>query len=119
LDHFASKRLWHGDQEVKIRSRPLALLRYLVERPQSLVTKKELLKRLWPGIYVTKTVLKVCVREIRQALADDATTPEFIETVGTQGYRFIAPPHDHSASSQSSVLSFQFGVRGPNSSTDN
>jgi DNA-binding winged helix-turn-helix (wHTH) protein len=49
-----------------------------------------LLKRLWPGIYVTKTVLKVCVREIRQALKDDATRPRFIETVGTQGYRFIA-----------------------------
>jgi DNA-binding winged helix-turn-helix (wHTH) protein len=74
---------------VEIRPRPLAMLRYLAERPQQLVTKEELLKRLWPGIYVTKTVLKVCVREIRQALADDATTPKFVETVGTQGYRFI------------------------------
>src|SRR5712692_10527108 len=67
------------------------MLRYLAERPNRLVTKDELLKQLWPGIYVTKTVLKVCVREIRQALTDHVTTPQFIETVGTQGYRFIAP----------------------------
>lgn len=87
----AAKRLWRGDQLVEIRPRPLALLRYLADRSGRLVTKEELLKRLWPGLYVTKTVLKVCAREIRQALADDATTPRFIETVGTQGYRFIAP----------------------------
>lgn len=87
----ATKGLWHGDQMVEIRPRPLALLRYLADRSNRLVTKEELLKRLWPDIYVTKTVLKVCVREIRQALADDAAAPRYIETVGTQGYRFIAP----------------------------
>ena len=86
-----AKRLWRDGQLVEIRPRPLAMLRYLAERPHQLVTKEELLKRLWPGIYVTKTVLKVCAREIRQALADDASRPQFIQTVGTEGYRFIAP----------------------------
>ena len=87
----AATHLWRGDQLVEIRPRPLMMLRCLAERPNRLVTKDELLKQLWPGIYVTKTVLKVCVREIRQALTDHVTTPQFIETVGTQGYRFIAP----------------------------
>lgn len=85
----AAKRLWRGEQLIEIRPRPLAMLRYLAERPRQLVTKEELLKRLWPGVYVTKTVLKVCAREIRQALGDDAATPQYIETVGAQGYRFI------------------------------
>ena len=67
------------------------MLRYLAERPDQLVTKEELLKQLWPGIYVSSTVVKVCVREIRHALGDEATKPQFIETVGVQGYRFIAP----------------------------
>ncbi len=61
------------------------MLRYLADRPNRLVTKDELLKQLWPGIYVTKTVLKVCVREIRQALADNATTPRFIEVTAQVG----------------------------------
>jgi hypothetical protein len=31
------------------------------------------------------------VRELRQVLQDDAEAPQFIETVGRQGYRFIVP----------------------------
>jgi DNA-binding winged helix-turn-helix (wHTH) protein/predicted ATPase len=69
----------------------MALLRYLAERPGRLVKKEDLLKQLWPGIYVSSTVVKVCVREIRHALGDEAARPQFIETVGAQGYRFIAP----------------------------
>ena len=86
-----SKRLWRGDRLVEVRPRPLAVLRYLAERRGRLVTAEELLRRLWPGIYVTRTVLRVCVHELRQALQDNPETPEFIETVGRQGYRFIAP----------------------------
>src|SRR5262249_35078134 len=41
--------------------------------------------------YVSPTVVKVCVREIRHALGDETAKPQFIETVGSQGYRFISP----------------------------
>src|SRR5262249_39719162 len=85
----AAKQLWRGDQRIDLRPRSLAMLRYLLERPHQLVTKEELLKRLWPGIYVSSTVVKVCVREIRHALGDEAAKPQFIETVGMKGYRFI------------------------------
>src|SRR6266545_5764276 len=88
------KHLWRGDQLMDLRPRSLAMLRYLAERPGQLIAKKELLIQLWPGIYVSSTVIKVYVREIRHALGDETTKPQFIETVGTQGYRFIAslPP---------------------------
>src|SRR5262245_48523329 len=49
------KKLWRGDLPVDIRPRSLAVLRYLAARPGMLVTKKELLKQLWPGIYVSST----------------------------------------------------------------
>src|SRR5262245_53060261 len=97
-----TKRLWHGEQQVEVRPRPLAVLRYLAERPDQLITGEELLKQLWPGIYVTKTVLRVCVREIRQALNEDLLAPRFIETVGRQGYRFIG-----TVSPQPSAISLQ------------
>lgn len=86
-----TKRLWRGNQLVGVRPRSLAVLRYLAERSGQLISGEELLKRLWPGIYVTKTVLRVCVREVRQALQEGPAAPRFIETVGRQGYRFIAP----------------------------
>jgi len=61
----SSKRLWRGERFVEVRPRPLAVLRYLATRPSQLISSEELLKHLWPDIYVTKTVLRVCVREIR------------------------------------------------------
>jgi DNA-binding winged helix-turn-helix (wHTH) protein len=87
----AAKQLWRNGRSLDLRPRSLAMLRYLAERPGQLVTKEELLKQLWPGIYVSSTVVKVCVREIRHALGDEVGKPQFIETVGMHGYRFIAP----------------------------
>jgi len=86
-----TKRLWRGERIVDMRPQSLAVLRYLAERSGQLVTREELLRQLWPGIYVTKTVLRVCVHEIRQALNEDSDVQQFVETVGRQGYRFIAP----------------------------
>ena len=85
-----TRRLWRGEQLIEMRPRPLAVLRYLAERAGMTVSGEELLQQLWPDVYVTKTVLRVCVREIRQALEDTLLTPQFIETVGRQGYQFIA-----------------------------
>jgi hypothetical protein len=38
---------------------------------------------------VGRGAVRVCVREIRQALGDEAATPRYVETVGRQGYRFV------------------------------
>ena len=84
----STERLWHGEQEVALRAKPWAVLRYLVEHPGRVVTKEELLKTVWAGTYVTKTVLKVCVREIREALDEEVAAPRYIETVATWGISF-------------------------------
>jgi pimeloyl-ACP methyl ester carboxylesterase/DNA-binding winged helix-turn-helix (wHTH) protein len=82
----------HGSSGlVQLTPKALELLGYLLSRPGRLVTKPELLDALWPNVFVTDGVLKVCVREIRRALGDDAHTPKFIETAHRRGYRFIAP----------------------------
>ena len=65
------------------------MLRYLVEHPDKLVTKDELLDTVWAGTVVSDTVLKSCIRELRTALQDDVQTPRFIATVHRRGYRFI------------------------------
>jgi len=83
--------LWRGSVSLSITPKSYALLDYLLANRGRLVTKEELLEHGWPDSYVTDAVLKVCVREIRKALDDDATTPRFIETVHRRGYRFIAP----------------------------
>src|SRR6185436_19478859 len=87
---IAAGRLAKGDEPVPLQPRPLAVLCYLAARPGAVVGRDELIRTLWAGTHVTRAVLKVAVRAIREALGDDADSPRYIETVGREGYRFIA-----------------------------
>lgn len=84
-----NKRVWRGRQEVKLRPMAVTVLQALLEHAGELLSKEDLLKQVWGRTYVTKTALKVCIREIRQALGDEVEAPRYIETVGQQGYRFV------------------------------
>jgi DNA-binding winged helix-turn-helix (wHTH) protein len=100
-----NEQLWRGPEQIHLRPKTFAALRYLVEHSEQLVTKEALFQVLWPGTYVSDSVLMVCIRELRKALGDEARAPRFIETVHGRGYRFIAEV----VSSQHSV------VRSPSS----
>ena len=82
-------QLWHGGQEVALRPKAFAVLMHLVEHAGQLVTKQQLLDAVWPGTFVTDGVLKDSIRQLRDALGDDADSPRFIETAHRRGYRFI------------------------------
>ena len=86
----AAQRLYRGEEAIALRPKAFAVLQYLSARPGLLVTKDELLDAVWPETSVTDTVLKVCIREIREALGDDPSAPRFIETAHRRGYRFVA-----------------------------
>src|SRR5262245_6158730 len=87
----ANQRLHCADRVIALRPKTFGVLHYLAERANRLVTKDQLLDGVWPGLSVSDAVLKGCIREIRDALGDDAAAPRFIETVHRRGYRFIAP----------------------------
>src|SRR5215813_7076025 len=78
-----------GNREVALRRKSFELLRYLVENPDRLVTREELLKAIWPNVVVTDESLTQCVSEIRQAIGDGRQA--IIATVPGRGYRFAAP----------------------------
>jgi len=82
-------RLWCEEQAIPLRPRTSAVLQYLAIHPGRLVTKTELLQHVWAGMHVTDTVLRVCIREIRAALADAVETPQYLQTVGRQGYQWL------------------------------
>src|SRR5262249_37083448 len=83
-------RLYRGDEVVPLRGKTLAVLEYLVARPGQLVTKEELLKEIWPEVYVSEDVLVGCVHELRQVFGDTRSAARFVETVYRRGYRWIA-----------------------------
>src|SRR5213593_698132 len=88
---LSNECLWEGTQAIKLRPKAFAVLDYLLGHPGRLVTKEELLNAVWPGTFIGEAVLKVAIRQIREALGDDPTSPRFIETAHRRGYRFIGP----------------------------
>ena len=88
----ANRSLHRGLSVIPLRPKAFAVLEHLVARAGRLVTKDQLLAAVWPDTAVTDTVLKVCVREIREALGDDPDAPRFVETAHRLGYRFVGQP---------------------------
>ena len=87
----ANARVLRDGRPVALTPRAFDVLHYLARRPDQLVTKDELLAAVWRDVVVGDASVKVCVREIRRALADDAAAPTYIGTVHRRGYRFLAP----------------------------
>lgn len=91
------ERLWEGDKSIRLGHKALAVLERLVRQPGQLVTKNDLLSKVWPDIAVSESVLTTAMRELRRALGDQARLPHYIETVHGRGYRFIAQVAETSA----------------------
>ena len=87
----SNETLTRDGRPIRMRPKTFAVLTCLVDAAGRLVTKKDLLDELWPDVFVGDDALKTCVREIRDALGDDAQAPRYIETAHRRGYRFIAP----------------------------
>jgi len=99
------RELWKDEMLLKVRALPLTVLTYLAQHPERVISTEELRKAVWGDTRVGRGAIRVCVREIRQALGDEAATPRYIETVGRQGYCFIA-----SVATTPLVSSFKFQV---------
>jgi DNA-binding winged helix-turn-helix (wHTH) protein/predicted ATPase/Cdc6-like AAA superfamily ATPase len=83
------KQLWRGETVLELRPMSVSVLQVLLEHAGEVLTKEQLFRSVWTGTYVSRTALKVCIREIRETLEDDRMAPRYIETVGREGYRFI------------------------------
>jgi DNA-binding winged helix-turn-helix (wHTH) protein len=69
----------------------------LARTPGRLVTKNALLDLVWGHRFVTDSVLKTAISELRAALGDDPKQPRYIATVSRRGYRFIGAARGGSA----------------------
>jgi DNA-binding winged helix-turn-helix (wHTH) protein/TolB-like protein len=78
---------------VKLEKKPMELLIFLVSRREQLVSRKEIVAKLWRSdLFIdSETNINNIVRKIRTALGDDSAKPRFLETVVGKGYRFVGP----------------------------
>ena len=87
----AEARLTCAGEPVALPPRPFAVLCALARQPGCLLTTNALLDMVWGHQFVSDSVLRTAISELRTALDDDARKPRFIATVSRRGYRFIAP----------------------------
>ena len=87
----AKSVLWQGKQLVTLTPKAVALLRVLVEHGGDVVSKRELMTRVWPDTAVEEGNLSVTVAALRKALDPQPDGRSHIQTVPRRGYRFDAP----------------------------
>jgi TolB-like protein/DNA-binding winged helix-turn-helix (wHTH) protein/tetratricopeptide (TPR) repeat protein len=90
---LARYELRRGGRVERLEKLPMELLTLLTERRGNLVTRAEIVERLWgKDVFVdADAAINTAVRKVRRALGDDPDTPRFLETVVGKGYRFVGP----------------------------
>lgn len=83
-------RLLRDGREVHLEPIVLKLLIYLISHRDRLVPRRELIDTVWRGTVISDSALSQAVARLRKALDDDPRAPRYIETVHSQGFRFIA-----------------------------
>ena len=88
----ANATLARDGKPLALAPTPFALLCALARQPGSLLTKDALLDQVWGHQFVSESVLKTAISDLRTVLGDDPRQPRVIETVPRRGYRFVAVP---------------------------
>jgi DNA-binding winged helix-turn-helix (wHTH) protein/tRNA A-37 threonylcarbamoyl transferase component Bud32 len=85
--------LWRDGEKLALPHQSFQILAVLLERPGEMVTREELVKRLWASdVFVDfEGSLNKAIKRLRETLLDSADQPRFIQTLPRRGYRFIAP----------------------------
>ena len=88
-----SYQLRRSGRLLKLERIPMELLLLLVEQRGQLVTREQIIERVWgKDVFLdTDNSINAAIRKIRQVLKDDPEQPRFVQTVTGRGYRFIAP----------------------------
>ena len=90
---LASGELRKQGTLLRLQEQPFQVLSALIELPGEVVSREDLIRRLWPDGTAVEFDhgLNAAVTRLRQVLSDSAESPRYVETVARRGYRFIAP----------------------------
>jgi DNA-binding response OmpR family regulator len=87
-----TRTLHRGDEVMHLRPKEADLLELFLSNPGRVISRQELMKRIWQTDYVGDTrTLSVHVRWLRQKIEDNPSSPSYLRTVRGVGYRFEIP----------------------------
>src|SRR6188768_1562301 len=84
------RRLLRNGNPLELYAKTFDLLAFLVERNGKLVSRDEILEKVWEGQFVEDTNLSVQISALRKALGEKKNAPRFLITVPGKGYKFVA-----------------------------
>ena len=87
----ARQLLLEGERPVRLGNRSLEVLTALVERPGEVITKADLMARVWPGIFVKEGISRVQIAALRRRSAKVGPVIATSRALSGRGYRFVAP----------------------------
>ena len=97
--------LRRGDEAVPLEPMAYAVLGHLVQNAERLVTKDELIEKVWDGRFISDAAVSTAIKSLRRALGDDGTQQRLIRTVHGRGFRFGAPVQVSAAAAPREALS--------------
>src|SRR3979411_2968522 len=83
--------LLRDGRRVSVRTKALETLLALVQHAGHVVSKEDLMERVWQGVFVEENNLAQCIGTLRRTLGETADGLLYVETVPGRGYRFTAP----------------------------
>jgi len=86
----SERLLLRGDEVVPLTPKGFEMLLVLVESSGHVLTKEDLMKRVWPDTIVEEANLSHNIYKLREALDEGRNGEKYIETVPRRGYRFVA-----------------------------
>lgn len=78
----------HGE-EVRLEIKIMDVLVYLARHASKVVTRQQIIDGVWDGGFISDNTLTHAIAELRRALGDDASNPEYVETIHRRGYRLL------------------------------
>jgi DNA-binding winged helix-turn-helix (wHTH) protein len=100
---LATRQLRREDRSLHVSPKAFDLLHMLIEQRPRLVSKDELIHRLWPDTFVSEVNLATLVAELRRILKEKAAQPRFIRTVHRHGYAFCGTAIEDSSRSETAI----------------
>jgi Tol biopolymer transport system component/DNA-binding winged helix-turn-helix (wHTH) protein len=103
----AVNRVTHGDDTAQVEPKIMQVLVMLAEQAGEVVSRDDIMARVWADVFVTDDALNRAIRELRRLFGDDPDAPQVIETIRKRGYRLIAdvePVNGNGAAKAPSVV---------------
>src|SRR5499433_3184309 len=100
---LARRQLRRNETPVRLGSRALDILCVLASAEGRIVTKDELMARVWAGVIVEEHNIQVHISALRKAFEEDGDGESWIVTIPGRGYRFLGSPDPPAADKSHSL----------------